>query len=167
MTLTELNELDSEKAATELTKCCGAHNWVNRMVSVRPFENKDVLLEAAETIWSDSSESDCLEAFRHHPKIGNVEHLSKKFANTKEWAGDEQKRVDTAPIEVVEKLAKLNSLYEDTFGFIFIVCATGKSAEEMLGLLEFRIDNEYEEELKIAASEQHKITALRLRKLIA
>ena len=166
MTLEELNELGSEEAVTELTKCCGTHNWVDRMVSSRPFEDQDALFDTAEEYWFDGSESDWLEAFTHHPKIGDVDSLSKKYANTKAWAGTEQKSVDTAPMEVIEKLAKLNSLYEHTFGFIFIVCATGKTAEEMLEILESRIDNEHQEELKIAMGEQHKITTLRLKKLI-
>jgi len=166
MTLEELNKIDSEEAVIELTKCCGAHHWVDRMVSSRPFEDQDALFDAAEEFWFDGGESDWLEAFTHHPKIGDVESLSEKYANTKAWAGTEQKSVDTAPLAVVEKLAELNALYEHTFGFIFIVCATGKTAEEMLEILESRIGNEYQEELKIAMVEQYKITTLRMKKLI-
>ena len=166
MTLEGLNGLSSEVAVTELSKCCGAHNWVDRMISLRPFQDKNKLFNSAEEIWFDSEESDWLEAFMHHPKIGNVESLSRKFANTKEWAGNEQKSVDSASQEIIEKLAELNARYEEKFGFIFIVCATGKSAEEMLEILESRIENGYQEELKIAMGEQHLITTLRLKKLI-
>ncbi|MCP4460986.1 MAG: 2-oxo-4-hydroxy-4-carboxy-5-ureidoimidazoline decarboxylase [Cytophagales bacterium] len=167
MTLEELNELDAEAAVIELTKCCGAQSWVDRMVLARPFADEDEILSVAKKIWHECREVDWLEAFTHHPKIGAVESLSTKFANTKEWAGNEQKSVDTAPTEVIEKLANLNSLYKDKFGFIFIVYATGKSAAEMLEILESRMKNTYQDELNIAAEEQHKITMIRLKKLIA
>lgn len=166
MTLEELNELDADGAVAELTKCCGAHNWVDRMVDARPFEDNDEMLEIAKKIWFDSTESDWLEAFTHHPKIGDVDSLSKKYSNTKTWAGKEQQGVDSATTEVIQKLADLNTRYEEKFGFIFIVCATGMSAGEMLEILESRIGNEHDEELKIATGEQHKITILRLRKLV-
>ena len=167
MTIDELNKLDSEGAAIELTKCCGAHNWVARVNATRPYENENSLIETAEEIWFASSKSDWLEAFGHHPEIGDLESLAKKFAATKEWAGDEQKSVDVASQAVMEKLARLNSNYQDKFGFIFIVCATGKSAVEMSRILASRIHNTYSQELKIAMEEQNKITVLRLKKLLS
>ncbi len=167
MTLEELNTLEETSALEEFGKCCGAKNWIERMVTERPFDNENVLTNTAEKIWFDGSESDWLEAFAQHPKIGDVDSLAKKYASTKEWAGNEQKSVDSASSEVIRKLAELNTQYEERFGFIFIVCATGKSAEEMLEILESRIDNGYQEELKIAMGEQHKITTLRLKKLIS
>ena len=137
------------------------------MTAQRPFESHDSLFARAQEIWFNCTESDWLEAFTHHPKIGDIESLSKKFNSTKIWASNEQKGVNTASKTVIEKLAKLNQVYEDKFGFIFIVCATGKSAEEMLELLEGRLDNTYTAELKIAMGEQHKITILRLEKLLS
>ena len=167
MTLEELNSLSNQEAGIEFTKCCGSKKWVSQMVENRPYDDEVVLLEVAKKSWLGCTESDWLEAFTHHPRIGDVESLSKKYANTREWAGIEQKSVDSASKTVIEKLAERNIIYEDKFGFIFIVCATGKSAEEMLVIMESRIENEYSDELKIAMGEQHKITVLRLKKLLA
>ncbi len=167
MTLEELNNLPFEQQTAEFTKCCGAHNWVNKMVVLSPFESQKQLLKASEDVWFNCTEADWLEAFTHHPKIGDVKNLERKFSTTKAWAGNEQKSVETASKEAIKKLAHLNKVYEDKFGFIFIVCATGKSAEEMLEILESRLDNNYNDELKIAMGEQHKITVLRLKKLLA
>jgi len=166
MSLESLNSLDPDFANVQFTKCCGAEKWVNIMVAKRPYQSETEMLKAADKAWLVCVESDWLEAFKHHPKIGDVDSLAKKYANTKTWAGNEQQCVDTAARQVIERLAELNAQYEEKFGFIFIVCATGKSAEEMLEILESRIGNEYCEELEIAAGEQHKITVLRLTKLI-
>ncbi len=159
--------MEAELAQLEFSKCCGARNWVAQMVALRPFDDRDGLLKAAERIWYACSEADWLEAFTHHPKIGDIDSLAKKFASTQAWAGNEQKGVQSASMDVLQRLAKGNSEYEKKFGFIFIVCATGKSAAEMLSLLEQRIGNSYEDELKIAMGEQHKITLIRLNKLLA
>lgn len=167
MKIDVLNILAVEEAVEAFTKCCGAHRWVERMVAARPFRDKEGLFEVAENVWYSCEEADWLEAFTHHPKIGNIDSLAKKFANTKAWAGNEQKGVASASREVLERLAAGNEAYEKKFGFIFIVCATGKSAAEMLALLEARIGNSYEDELKIAMGEQHKITLIRLNKLLA
>ena len=167
MTLKELNNLPLEEATEEFTKCCGARNWVNKMIEKRPYEDFDSLLGIVEKIWFDCAESDWIEAFTHHPKIGDIEQLEKKFSTTKEWAHGEQKGVSEASREIIGEFSRLNTLYEEKFGFIFIVCATGKSAEEMLQLLMSRIDNVYKDELKIAMGEQHKITIIRLKKLLS
>ena len=110
---------------------------------------------------------DYLEAFEGHPRIGDVESLAKKYANTKGWAGGEQKGLESADREVLQRLAKGNADYEAKFGHIFIVCATGKSAAEMLALLEARMPNDPKTEVMVAAEEQNKITRLRLKKLLA
>lgn len=167
MTLQTLNNLPVDQAARALGKCCGASDWVNQMVQSRPFLSKADLLKKAELIWYSTEEPDWLEAFSHHPKIGDTASLAKKFAATVEWSGEEQKSVAGANQEVIQKLAIGNQDYEEKFGFIFIVCATGKSAEEMLALLEARIVNDYDEEIRIAMGEQHKITLIRLEKLLS
>lgn len=167
MTITEFNELQNDRAGEELTRCCGAQKWVAGMAERRPFANFEEMLAASDQAWSECNEADQLEAFRHHPKIGDVKSLEAKFASTKDWAGNEQSGVSEASKAVIEKLAELNTLYEDRFGFIFIICATGQPADDMLTALEGRMNNSYEEELRIAAAEQHKITEIRLRKLIA
>lgn len=166
MTLHELNTIDQRQLKEELTKCCASSAWVKRMLGFFPADDLVELLEDAEEIWYDSSEEDWKEAFAHHPKIGDVDSLKKKFASTAEWASGEQQGVNAASQRTIEALAEANRLYEARFGYIFIVCATGKSAEEMLNILQSRLNNDPKEELKIAADEQNKITKLRLEKLV-
>ena len=167
MTLADFNQLDPKDAFEALQKCCGSTTWVNLMIKHHPFENKESLFEIAEKNWFHScTEKDWLEAFTHHPKIGDIKSLEKKFASTKAWAGNEQAGVNVAHPETLQALAKGNQDYEDKFAYIFIVCATGKSAAKMLTLLEKRIDNHPKKEIKIAMREQEKITQLRLKKLL-
>jgi 2-oxo-4-hydroxy-4-carboxy-5-ureidoimidazoline decarboxylase len=150
----------------ELSKCCGSSAWVNKMLPFIPADDMVELLEDAEEQWWKCTEDDWKEAFAHHPKIGDTGSLAKKFASTAQWASGEQSGVSAANKETIEALAEGNRLYEEKFGYIFIVCATGKSAEEMLGLLHARLPNTEEEEIKIAADEQNKITKLRIEKLL-
>ena len=112
------------------------------------------------------SEKDWKEAFSHHPKIGDLESLKKKFSSTAGWASDEQSGVNTASQQIIEALADGNKKYEEKFGYIFIVCAAGKSAEEMLAIFKSRLQNSPEVEIEIAADEQNKITKLRIEKLL-
>lgn len=135
------------------------------MIGCRPFQNKDKLFELAEKIWFALTRNDWLEAFSHHPKIGDTEALQKKFQQTQPWTENEQAGVKGASADALKDLAAGNRLYKDKFGYIFIVCATGKSADEMLALLKERLENDPEAELLIAAKEQNKITRLRLGKL--
>ena len=131
-----------------------------------PIEDLVELLDDAEEQWYKCSQEDWKEAFSHHPKIGDIDSLKKKFASTANWAMGEQSGTSTAPEETIKALAKGNKEYEDKFGYIFIVCATGKSADEMLTILESRLPNDPEKEIEIAAEEQNKITRLRLEKLL-
>ena len=167
MTIDQLNRLSEDDATTAFEQCCGAAQWVERMVYARPFETLAEVLETSDTIWEECDVDDYEEAFTHHPKIGDVESLSKKYENTKTWAVGEQKGVENADHAVIEKLAEGNKTYEEKFGHIFIVCATGKSAAEMLSMLEGRMKNDPKDEILIAAGEQNKITRLRLKKLLA
>lgn len=167
MTLEELNNLSQQEAFDELFKCCGCTNWANKLSAQRPFESIQDLFSKSDQLWAGATKEDGLEAFQHHPKIGDIKSLEKKFASTKEWAGGEQAGVNTASQVVLQELAKGNADYEHKFGYIFIVCATGKSAEEMLALLNNRLGNDAETELKIAMGEQNKITKIRLEKLVA
>ncbi len=167
MLLRKFNKLPKTKAMAELEKCCGAGKWCRLMMKDFPFPSKRKLLSLAKRNWFERcKEKDYLEAFEHHPKIGDVRSLKKKFASTSKWAGQEQASVQEANDQVIKALAKGNKAYEKKFGYIFIVCATGKTAEEMLALLEARLNNEPEEELKIAMGEQHKITLIRIEKLL-
>lgn len=167
MNIDQLNRLSEVEATAQLSKCCGASQWVDRMVWSRPFENLAEVLETSDTIWEECDVDDYEEAFSHHPKIGNVDSLAQKYANTKGWAAGEQQGMAGADRAVIEKLAQGNANYEEKFGFIFIVNVTGKSAAEMLALLEGRLKNDPKDEILIAAGEQNKITKLRLKKLLA
>lgn len=163
----KINKLSREEAFSELFKCCGSTHWAKSFAEKIPFANKEELFFVSDAIWAECTKEDGLEAFTHHPKIGDVKSLEKKFSSTKEWAGNEQSGVNSARQEILQALADGNEAYEKKFGFIFIVCATGKSAEEMLELLNSRIDNDAETEFSIAMVEQNKITKIRLEKLIA
>lgn len=167
MTLVQLNNSSIEQLKTELFKCCGSTKWSSALASCFPFSSFEKLIIQSDKIWNTCSEQDFLEAFTHHPKIGDVEGLRKKFATTATWASNEQSGTTQATQQVLEALAKGNEEYEKKFGFIFIVCATGKSASEMLQLLQQRLPNNRSTELHIAAAEQNKITHLRLQKLIS
>jgi hydroxyisourate hydrolase len=161
-----LNNLPANEFVDEITKCCGSSAWVNALLLSRPFANKEQLLNLSDSIWENLTEKDYLEAFTHHPQIGDIDSLRKKFASTAEWAGNEQKGTREASIEILKSLKMANEEYLNKFGFIFIVCATGKTAKQILDLIRRRMPNNRETELQIAADEQNKITGLRLYKLL-
>lgn len=167
MTIEELNNLPTDKVCEAFLKCCGSTSYAKQLASKSPFKNKEELLIISDSIWATCSPKDGLEAFTHHPKIGDIKSLEMKFASTKEWAGGEQAGVNTATHNTLVALAEGNEAYLNKFGYIFIVCATGKTADEMLALLNVRLKNDTETEIKIAMNEQNKITHLRLEKLIA
>lgn len=158
----ELDAATDADARTILTRACGASRWVDRMMARRPFGGDARLLRAARIEWFGLTEADWLEAFSHHPQIGDRYSLAARFPATHDLSSTEQSAVKFASARVIDELAQANQAYLDKFGFIFIVCATGKSAEEMLQLLRDRLRNDRPSELRIAAEEQAKITALRL-----
>ncbi len=165
-----LNRAPREQATVALAACCGAKRWVEAMVDARPFSNGLSLLVAAERIWQSLGRDDVLEAFSHHPRIGgDLKALREKFAHveaqSKDWSEGEQSGVAEAAEETLMALRDGNVAYEKRFGHIFIVCASGKTAAEMLALLQARMHNDPDAELAIAAGEQAKITKLRLAKL--
>lgn len=145
-----------------LTRACGSSRWVDRMMARRPFGSDARLLRTARIEWFGLTEVDWLEAFSHHPKIGDRAALAARFPATHDLSATEQAGVGRAPDDVLTALAEANEIYLDRFGFIFIVCATGKTAEELLALLRARLPNDRATELRNAADEQSKITALRL-----
>jgi len=167
MIVEELNKLPAEDANHTFMQCCTSSTWVNKMVAARPFIDAQEMRQAADNAWLGLSVSDYLEAFEGHPKIGDVSSLRAKYANTKELAGNEQGLVKEANDEVLQVLSQGNSDYEAKFGFIFIVCATGKSAKEMSDLLQARLPNNKAQELINAAEEQRKIFQLRIDKALA
>jgi 2-oxo-4-hydroxy-4-carboxy-5-ureidoimidazoline decarboxylase len=165
--LSRLNESPALEAREELRRCCGAPRWAEAMTARRPFNDRETLLAAADEVWWSLEESDWREAFAHHPKIGDADALRARFASTRQWAAGEQAGVRGAAEETLMALAAGNRAYEDRFGFIFIVYATGKTADEMLSLLRARLSNQPRDEIRIAAAEQARITRVRLEKLLA
>ena len=166
MTVEAFNQLDTAVKRSMLLECCGAGCWVDKMLGVFPTTNLQEILRIARENWLACKEADWKEAFSHHPKIGDVDALRNKFMNDR-FAGTEQQSVNEASEAVIQKLAEANRRYEEKFGYIFIVCATGKSASEMLEILLTRLQNQPADEIKMAMEEQYKITKLRLEKLFA
>lgn len=166
MTLNEFNQLDLNTAHNQLRQCCVSEAWIQGMLKERPFSHESTLFEAASRIWNQLDHADYLQAFEGHPKIGDISSLRAKYADTKALATNEQSSVNHANEATLRALAEGNQQYETRFGYIFIVCATGKSAEEMLSMLSQRLLNDPETEIRLAAAEQDKITRIRLRKLL-
>lgn len=167
MSLRRLNAMPADAARAVLARCCGARAWVDAMVARRPFADRDELLRAADDGWAALPREARLEAFAHHPRIGDGRALRERFATTAGWAAGEQAGVASASAETLDRLVAANQLYERRFGYIFIVCATGKSADEMLAALERRLAHESEPEFEAACAEQAQITRLRLDKLLS
>lgn len=167
ITLNILNSLSEKEARSHLEKCCVSKTWISKMVGSRPFSSEEDVIKRAASIWyNDCSIDDFKQAFTGHPKIGDIDSLREKFANTKEWASNEQAKVAKANTSTIEALAKANKAYKDKFGYIFIVSASGKSAIDMLAIINERLHHDKEDEIYIAMNEQHKITVIRLDKLI-
>jgi OHCU decarboxylase len=165
MTLGEFNLLPSAKAEAVLLDCCGCARWAANVSAQRPFADARSLFEAADSHWRNLAREDWLEAFSHHPQIG--EKPSTGSESHRRWAEGEQAGTRAATEDLKTRMARGNRSYYDKFGYIYIVCATGKSAEEMLALLDQRLQNDAARELPIAAEQQRQITRLRLEKLLA
>jgi len=164
--LTQLNRFSSAQAEAEFLKCCGSKRWASSMSDARPFASADDLTARADNIWRSLQTEDWLEAFRAHPKIGEQKAAAVQSEQAQSWSAQEQSGVQDAATETKVALAAGNQEYEARFGFIFIVCATGKSSAEMLAILNGRLQNDPGTELRVAAEEQRKITRLRLEKLL-
>lgn len=162
-----INNLDRDRAHTELTRCCGSARWVLAMDQRRPFLSREHLIGSADEVWRTLTPEDWMEAFDHHPRIGDRITLGGKFASTNTWAREEQSGAGDVAQEMLAQLAEANAKYEEKFGFIFIVCATGRTAAAMLKNLRERLENPADLEISIAAEEQRKITQLRLEKLLS
>ena len=163
MTLNEFNALPKADAIAALYGCCHCQSWAKHVAERRPFINREKLLTVAHCFWNGVEEEQILEAFSGHARIGDIELLRSRYAGR---ATQEQGQVLHANESVIRDLYRLNKEYEEKNGFIFIVCASGKSAEEMLRLLQDRMDNPRDVELQNGAREQGEITRLRLAKLI-
>ncbi len=163
--LARINALSVADARDAFFRCCGVEPWAVAMTDARPYARLADLDARADALWRDFTADDWRVAFAHHPRIGELDTLRAKFANTQNWASVEQSGAAAASDATLLTFAAENDAYFDRFGYIFIVCATGKTADEMLALLRDRLPNTPEDELLIAAEEQKKITRLRLRKL--
>jgi 2-oxo-4-hydroxy-4-carboxy-5-ureidoimidazoline decarboxylase len=171
------NAAGENTALQVMLACCGARRWAAEMVEQRPISTVEVLRTTADRLWGTMQEQDWLEAFACHPRIGggisgrkpaavDAQTAGKSAAWSKSavWSGQEQSRASSAPDSILTELAEGNAQYEQQFGFTYIVCATGKSAEEMLAILKRRLANHREAELREAAEQQRQIMQIRLRK---
>ena len=164
--LARWNGLQFFEAAEEILPCCGSKAWARGVAARRPIHDEAALLITCDEVWKELPESDWMEAFRSHPRIGESRASASALAQSVSWSKTEQQRVSAADDEVKRALAEGNRAYEQTFGYIFIICATGKSSAEMLTILQDRLHNDPDRELRIAAEEQSRITQLRLKKLL-
>lgn len=166
MSLIYINGLDRGSAQQAFLNCCGAERWAQEMADGRPYGDALALARQTEGAWTKMTRADWLEAFGAHAKIGDIESLKAKYGSTKGLSINEQSGVAGASQAVLEELAARNREYEERYGYIFIVCATGKTAEELLSILKERIVNAHDAELKNAIEQQKRITNLRLEKLL-
>lgn len=164
MTLDELNTLEDRAAIELFHGCCHSWRWARQMVLSRPFESIDAMMDRADELWARATHDEILEAFNGHARIGDIEALKSRYSDT---TTTEQGQVLQTTEQVICELYELNIEYERRHGFIFIVCATGKSAEEMLELLKARVHNSTPQEMINGAREQKAIIQLRLQKMVS
>jgi allantoicase len=165
-TLQRLNHQPRQRALRALLDCCGSSKWAQAMAGNRPFASEAELFEFADKTWAALSREDWLEAFLHHPPIGEKKAKAQQSAAASRWSAKEQSSAQKASPEVLQELAAQNRVYAEKFGYVFLICASGKSSEEILHALRQRLPNEPVAELRAAAEEQRKITRLRLEKLL-
>jgi OHCU decarboxylase len=163
--LERINQAGKAEAESQFRDCCGSTKWASLMASARPFATSDELINTATAIWNEMEPADRLEAFKAHPMIGETKAAPAQQARSAKWSAGEQAGVSSADELLKNELGAANRAYYEKFGFIFIVCATGKTAAEMLELCRERLVNNRETEIMIAAGEQEKITEIRLMKL--
>jgi OHCU decarboxylase len=163
-TLAAWNAADATEARNAMLACCGSKRWADAMVALRPIASVFVLSEAADRVWATMQEADWLEAFACHPRIGDRNASIHAGEQSAAWSRTEQAQTNSASDRVLEEIAAGNERYEERFGFTYIVCATGKSAEEMLAILNRRLGSTREIELREAAEQQRQIMQIRLGK---
>jgi OHCU decarboxylase len=160
------NRADETTAFDAMIACCGAKRWASAMVALRPIGSVAELSEAADRVWSTMTEADWMEAFGCHPRIGErpPRRIAHAVAKSDAWSKQEQGSAATASENILAEISEGNARYEQLYGFTYIVCATGKSAEEMLAILKRRLNSAREAELREAAEQQRQITQIRLGK---
>jgi 2-oxo-4-hydroxy-4-carboxy-5-ureidoimidazoline decarboxylase len=162
--LARWHTLPPDEAATEILSCCGSHGWATKLVAMRPFRDQQSLFAAADHCWQNLPEADWLEAFRSHPRIGEKHAEKKTTAASAAWSRSEQSQMNDADAAILLRMREGHREYEERFGRIFIVCASGKQPAEMLRILERRLTNDPAQELLESAAQQQQIMQLRLRK---
>lgn len=162
--LARWNGLPAQEAAQEILACCGSTTWARELAARRPFRDGSSIMATSDEVWNRLSPQDWLEAFSKHPRIGQREAPPAASAQSAGWSAQEQQEVAVAGETIHVALQAANREYENRFGRVFIVCASGKSAAEMLDILRRRLRNDDETELREAAEEQRKITNIRLKK---
>lgn len=158
------NELATAEAAREILPCCGSQRWAHALARLRPLTDAEALLAQSDEIWWQLDPADWSEAFSSHPRIGEKKAPESATAKSADWSRQEQGGVACSSESIQEQLKRANDDYEQRFGRIYIVCASGKSVEEMLAILYRRLENDEASELREAAEQQRQITQLRLRK---
>ena len=165
--IARLNDLSEAEARKALLDCCGSRKWSKEMLALRPFADANDLLNAAARIWSALRPDDWLDAFRHHPPIGGSAAQKRQSLAARRWSASEQSQAQVSSDRVRTRLAEANQAYFAKFGIVFLICATGKTADEILAILLTRLPNDPDTERRIAAEEQLKITRLRLERFLA
>jgi OHCU decarboxylase len=164
-----LDAVDAAERAdvvSDLVTCCGARAWAEQMADARPFGDLETMLTQADRIWWSLAADDWLQAFACHPRIGDKRPKPKQTERESSWSAQEQAGTQAAAPTTLEALNAVNRDYEARFGHVYLVCATGKSAEQMLSLARDRLGNEPAAELRVAAEQQRQITHIRLQKLL-
>ncbi len=165
--LARWNRLRPDQAAEEILPCCGSRAWAQAMAARRPIVDEAILLASSDKVWKSLPESDWTDAFQSHPRIGDSHAPAVASQRSADWSGEEQQRVGAAAHDVKTALAEGNRAYEQRFKRIFIVCATGKSAPEILEILQRRLRNDEATEIHEAAEQQRQITQIRLKKWLS
>jgi 2-oxo-4-hydroxy-4-carboxy-5-ureidoimidazoline decarboxylase len=165
--LTRWHTLPPEEAAAEVLSCCGSHAWAACLVAMRPFAEEQSLFAAADGCWQNLTQADWLEAFRSHPRIGEPHAQKQTTATSAAWSRSEQSQMNDADAAILLRMREGHGEYEERFGRIFIVCASGKQPAELLQILERRLTNDSEQEMLESAAQQQQIMQLRLRKWLA
>jgi OHCU decarboxylase len=162
-----LNALPREEARAAFLQCCAVQSWAAAMAAQRPYRDPASLLDTADSVWRELGPGAWREAFAGHPRIGERSAPAPVTGAARRWSEQEQAGMQHADADVHARLAAAQRTYEERFGHIFLICATGRSAAEMLDELRRRMGNDAETELRVAAGEQRRITRLRLEKLLA
>jgi OHCU decarboxylase len=163
LTLTGLNTMPVDEVAQHFRACCGSSRWVEGIIARRPFESLEQMLSASDAVWRTMGPRDWNEAFAHHPRIGERQAATHVSAAARAWSAEEQSAAQGASTRAA--LAQATEAYEDRFGRIYLVCAAGRSGEDLLADIAARMNNPPDKELAIAVEEQRKIIQLRLRSL--